>query len=262
MNSTAPLTLQLQQNALQTLLLHGDPEGTPPPWLQAGSRPEVYHHAYRSRLMGALRDNFSVLHRALGDEGFEALALAFIEAQPSKQPSIRWFGAHLADFMRTREDLTPHPALVDIARLDWALRGAFDAADAPALTLAELQALPPEAWPALQFALHPSVQLLDLPWAVGPAWQHLNETDPEQDEATLPEPEALDHTLLVWRQGLAPRWRSLDATEAALLKALQAGQNFSALSAVAAGLADNEADATHTVVRCLGQWLSDGLLRH
>ena len=41
------------------------------------------------------------------------------------------------------DPLVPHPSLVDFARMDWALRGAFDAAEAPLLQAAALAALAP-----------------------------------------------------------------------------------------------------------------------
>jgi len=91
-----------------------------------------------------------VLQRALGDEAFAALGAAYVDACPSSRPSIRWYGDRLAEFMRTREDLVPHPALVDLARMDWALRGAFDAGDAAAIGPAALNGLPAEAFAALQ----------------------------------------------------------------------------------------------------------------
>jgi hypothetical protein len=67
----------------------------------------------------------------------------------------------------------------------------------------------------------------------------------------------LAHTLLVWRQGLDTRWRSLAPLEAALLQALAAGDNFAAICAVAAL---SHADAAQQVVAALQQWLSDGVL--
>ena len=97
---------------------------------------DVYRHAYRARLAAALADNYTVLARALGDEAFDALAQAYIAAQPSRHPSIRWFGHELAGFMaQADDDLVPHASLVDFAAMDWALRAAFDAADAPLLDL-------------------------------------------------------------------------------------------------------------------------------
>lgn len=267
-------TLRQQQQAL-ALAVRG---GRPPRHglLQArpqgqAARIDAYQHAYQARLAGALRDNFDVLALALGDAAFAELALAYTAAHPSRQPSIRWFGHRLASFMARRVDqdngLVPHPAMVDLARLDWALRTAFDAADAPVLDASALAALPAEAWPRLRFGLHPSVQRLSLAWAIGPAWHALRahadavaDGDSNNTEPALPPPRPLAHTLLVWRQGLATRWRSLDEAEAALLAAVAAGQPFARWCALASRLADDPETAVPLVVGHLQQWLAEGVL--
>ncbi|MCV2367976.1 HvfC/BufC N-terminal domain-containing protein [Roseateles oligotrophus] len=222
----------------------------------------VYREAFRARLLAALRDNFTVLQRALGDESFDALGLAYIQARPSRQPSIRWFGESLADFMADEfaAELT-HPCMVDFARMDWALRAAFDSADAALLSFAQLAALAPEEWPALVFELHPSVRLLAMNWAIEPAWSALRAHDPDSAEPApeLREPAALDHHLLVWREGLETYWRSLEPLEAQLLQALAAGQDFEAICQQAALTVGTDLAAA-AVVQALQGWLARGLL--
>ena len=235
-------------------LLRARPDGGP-------ARLAIYRHAYRARLIGALADNYTVLQRALGDETFEALGLAYLSTHPSQQPSIRWFGHRLAEFMVARDDLVPHPALIDIARMDWALRDAFDAADAPALALGALASLPAEAWSGLRLQPHPSLRLLTLDWNIEPAWRALREHDPASgaDEPELPEPQAHRHGLAVWRQGLDTRWRSLQPLEAELLPMAAGGASFGALCEHAARLLDDEAQAAAAAATALHQWISEGL---
>lgn len=225
---------------------------------------QAYRHAYRARLVAALTDNFTVLARALGDEAFEALGQAYLAARPSRHPSIRWFGHELADFMATAGDeLVPHASLVDFARMDWALRSAFDAAAAPLLGGAALAALAPDDWAALVLHLQPSVQRVALAHAIEPAWRALREWDPESgdEQPALPEPVPHAHVLLAWRQGLQTRWRSLEPLEAALLAAVARGETFSALCETAATeLGDTEAAAPAVIV-LLQNWLAEGLLQ-
>jgi len=243
-------SLQAQQQALQRAILGaGDGGVSPLPGL------EVYRHAVPARLTAALRDNYLVLHRAMGDEDFDALANAYLQRHPSQRPSIRWFGHRLAEFMADWEPLA-HPALADMARMDWALRDAFDALDAQALH--GLTSLDERT----RFALHPSVRLVTLEWAVEPAWRALRLaiTQESEDDPELPEPEEQTHTLLVWRLGLEVRWRSLDALEADLLSALQEeGADFAALGERAAAHVGEEA-APAALVQALQTWLAEGLL--
>lgn len=224
-----------------------------------GSLLRIYRHAYLSRLTGTLRDNYGVLPQVMGDEAFDALAAAYVQAQPSQHPSIRWFGHRLADFMAGREDLVPHPALVDLARMEWALRGAFDAADAPLLSASSLSGVPAEAWGDLVLEFHPSVQLLPMQWGIEPLWRALQGVEPGE-EPELPEPQAADHLLLVWRPTLDTLWRSAsDATEADLLQAALAGEAFGPLCERAARHVGEE-QAAAAAVGALQQWLAEGLL--
>jgi hypothetical protein len=228
--------------------------------IDAGREPllRIYRQAYTARLIGALRDNFGVLPLVLGDEAFEALALAYIEAHPSQRPSIRWFGDRLPEFMAAHDDLVPHPAMTDLARMEWALRAAFDAADASPIDATALAGVPGDAWPSLVFEPLPSVQLLALGWNVEPVWRALKDADPNA-APELPEPQANQHTLLVWRQGVETRWRSLDGADAKALAAVLAGESFGALCAVAA--ADvGEAQAALQAAGVLRHWLDDGLI--
>jgi hypothetical protein len=239
-------------------LLAADPHGGPP-------RLGVYRHAYRARLTEALADNFEILARAMGDEAFAALADAYITAHPSTHPSIRWFGHRLADFMATcvdtGDDVVPHPAFVDLARMDWALRAAFDAADAPVVGREALAGRAPQDFAALRLAAHPSVQQVRLGWAIEAAWRTLREHDPDSGtEPELPAPEDHPHTLLAWRRGLDTLWRSVEPAEAALLAGLAAGESFGALCERAAAAPDDAMDPAQRAANALAQWLDDGLI--
>jgi len=237
-------SLERQQQALQAAIC-ADPSSAG--GVQAALGLEVYRHAYVARLIAALRDNYEVLHRAMGDEGFEALARAYLAAHPSSRPSIRWFGHRLPEFMADWPELA-HPAFADLARMDRALRDAFDAADAPSadatLELTAETVLQP----------HPSLHLVELQWQVEPAWRVLREAITEEagDEAELPPPEEGEHLLLAWRRGLEVQWRSVPDAEAPLLQALMHSAELSGLGEIAG-------DA-QTLVAALRLWVAEGLL--
>jgi hypothetical protein len=238
-----------QQQQLQAAIVDGAP---------AAGRLHIYQHAYSARLLAALRDNFGVLPRAMGDEVFDALGRAYLRAHPPREPSIRWFGHALAEFMAQQPELVPHPALVDLARMEWALRTAFDAADAAPLGADTLARLPADDWPALVLRLHPSVQLIAMSWCIEPAWRALQAAG--DSEPDLPEPQHSAHTLLVWRPGLETRWRSAASElEATLLAAVMRGEPFAALCEHTA-LAVGADQAAACVVRALHPWLTEGLL--
>lgn len=216
---------------------------------------DIYANAYRARLTAALRDNYPVLYLALGDEMFDALASAYIELQPSRYRSIRWFGDGLAEFMDEHAELMPHPSLSDLARMDWALRQAFDAGEEDALLVTDLTQLAPDVWPSQKFSLRATVMLSHLNWRIEPVWQALNEDADTETES----PEPLAHTLLVWRNALQCRWRSLAQAEVAGLDALVADKRFAEICEriIAADAAITPTGAA----LLLRQWVEEGLLK-
>jgi len=247
-------TLPTLQGAFQGALLQDQPMAEGLLTARGVAQFGIYRTAYRARLRAALRDNFEVLPLVMGDESFDALAHAYIAAHPSNHYSLRWFGHQLCTFMAANEALVDHPALLDLARMEWALRHAFDAAPAALLTPAELGAVPAQDWAELRLTLHPSVQLLDLQWAVGPIWRALKSG---QDE--LEPPEALDHHMLVWRQGMNTQWKSLTASETDFVQCLLAQQTFGQVCESLAGRV-GEDRAAATAVALLSELLNAGAI--
>ncbi len=209
---------------------------------------------YRARLLSAPRDNFPVLHRALSDEAFAKLARDYIDAHPSRFRSIRWFGDELTAYLVAGPERLPHPALADVARMDWAICCAFDAAGAAPLTLTDLAALAPEQWPQRRFALLPSLRLVELNWAVEPIWRALNADEAAETEV----PEPLAHALLVWRPELECLWRSAGPVETAALRTLAQGARFTECCTAIAET--GEPDPATTAVGLLQRWVIEGLL--
>jgi hypothetical protein len=156
--------------------------------------------------------------------------------------------------MRANPDLSLHPAMVDFASLEWAMRHAFDAADTTALNVGDLAHVPTESWPELRFSLHPSVQVLALSWSVGPIWHSLKSGAEE-----VPEPQALTHDVLVWRQILHTQWTSLTAAESIFVKGIAAGLSFAALCEQLAGQVGTE-EAALTAATVLRKLLDQGAI--
>ncbi len=222
----------------------------------AEERLTIYANAYRLRLLEALDTDYPGLHSLLGDDEFDAMGRAYIGAHPSSHFSLRWFGDRMSEFQRTTEPYSNYPVLAEMAAFEWAKSDAFDAADSTTVTIEDMAAIPPDAWPTLRFAPHASLRRLDLRWNVPTVWKAF---DTGQEPPALEE-NAYPVAWLVWRQDLLTYFRSLGADDAWALDAMRRGEPF---AAICDGLTE-WVDAQNVALRAAGllkQWLTDGLIR-
>lgn len=221
----------------------------------AARRLAVYAEAYRARLIGVLRSDFPGLEGLLGADGFERMARAYIRAHPSRTPNLRWYGQHLAGYLSRSSGWRRRPALADLARFEWALGLAFDAADASVATAEDVTRVPPEAWPAMRLRLHPSVQLLVLRSNAPEIWRAVDSgsTTP----AARRRKEA--RVWLAWRKGHEPCYRALPPAEAWALGSVLRGRDFASLVSGLRHRVENENPA-QAAAQFLRNWLAEDLI--
>jgi hypothetical protein len=219
------------------------------------TRLDVYGGAYRARLAEALEANFPALAKLLDGADFATLASRYVNTHDSAFFSIRYYGHELPQFLGDDPDYAAAPVLAELARWEWAMTGAFDAADATPLTHAALARFSPQEWAQLRFSWHPSVARLGLVWNVPQLWQALTQAT-ERPAATVnrePKP------WLLWRQALTTYFRSLPATEARVLDAARDGWPFGELCALLCDeLGETQAPAQAALL--LRGWIDAGLI--
>ena len=216
----------------------------------------AYYNAYRIRLIDCLAVDYPALEKYLGREAFEQLALDYLARYPSTEPSVRWFGRHLARYLLEDYRGEEREFLHELARYEWAQTTVFDAADSRLAGPDDVAAIAAEDWPGLRLDLQPALTWLDLHWN---APQIENAFDKGE---TVPQPVRSEHPLrwLLWRRDLKIYWRSLQVDEAWALDQAAAGANF---AAICEGLLE-WIDAEQVALRAAGflrQWVTDGLLR-
>jgi hypothetical protein len=221
----------------------------------AATRAAIYYEAYRLRLAEALETDFDALRAWLGEERFDDVCRDYVGAHVSDHYSIRFYGRDMARFLAETAPWRDEPFLADMAAFEWAMVDAFDAADAPLATVADMAAVASEHWPGLTFALHPSLQRINLSWNAPAVWNAVERKEP------LPAVAKIGHPIgwMLWRHDLKIYFRSLSVDQAFALDAMRRGDSFAVLCE---GLTE-WIDAQHVALHAAGllkQWLEDGLI--
>lgn len=220
--------------------------------LTAALQLDVYREQFFYRHLDAIAEDFPALVESLGWDAFEEHATAYLAAHPPDSFSLRDLAARLPEFLQARVDA----AHADLARLEWALVDAFDAADLPPLDPTKITS----AGAALDEAvlvLDPSLTLLTLSAPVHEVRGRLA----DGEAAELPPPRAT--CLVVYRQDLTLSWREVPALALDALAALRRGLPLAqALDEVAARCTPEEvAVLERDVGAWFGQWVADGWIR-
>ena len=128
--------------------------------LTAFDRLEIYNRQYWFRLQSAFGDDFPALRAVVGEQRFEALTNAYLEAHPSRSFTLRDLGSKLHNWL-TQNPAWAGPRLslaLDVIKVEWACIEAFDNADYPPLAPHEIVQINGDS----RLTLQPHVQLLSL----------------------------------------------------------------------------------------------------
>lgn len=222
--------------------------------MTAIERLDVYANMYFFRVLDVLKQDFPMLHAALGDDAFHNLITDYLIAHPPKHWSLRWVGESLPEFVRAHERVRNAGYLADLAALEWALHDAFDAEDVPALRSEALAALKPEQWADLVLHLDPSVRYLEVATPVSRIWQQLKagqEVDAGDDGGGF---------VRVWRRDMRVLHRMIPAFEGRALVAVAERLPF---AEICERLAEADADPQQVaadLVAVVRGWLAEGVL--
>ncbi|MBL8645955.1 MAG: putative DNA-binding domain-containing protein [Sphingosinicella sp.] len=216
----------------------------------------VYRNAYRARLIECLRSTFEKTWTWIGDESFDAAAAHHLIVKPPQSWTLDDAGA---GFDETLAQLFPNdPEVAELAWLEWQMQQAFIAADDPALDAAGFAALSKdfteEAWASLRVSFVTGMRSRRVRTDCGAVWTAIA-TDREIPADILL---AEARTLVVWRQGLSPRFRML-GSEAAGLETLQQGGTFGDMCETMVKRLG--ASGIEEAGRALGVWIAQGLVR-
>jgi len=222
----------------------------------AKTRLNIYSNAYRLRLMEALDTDYPGLRKLTGDDEFDKIGYAYIESHPSPYYNLRWYGGDLAEFLKTARPYNEHPELSEMAAFEWSMALAFDAPNDPVITVEEITKIPADAWPAMAFTPHASLQRLNLEWNVPAFWKAVDKKErpeiPQKNESPL--------GWVLWRRELNIYFRSMNVAEAWAMDAMKSGNKF---ADICGGLCEwiDELQVAQEAAGMLKGWVTDGMIK-
>jgi len=159
-----------------------------------------------------LSQDYPRLRRYVNETAFNAMARHCLAATDA--PGLRVLSMHLPDFLALTKPFSRRPEIADLARLERAFQAALNA---PEATVIRSAALLPR-----HIEFHPSVQRLQVRTNATSIWSALTAGELPPSPASL----ELPQELLVWRQGLASRFRMLGREEAVAIDAAARGETM------------------------------------
>ena len=131
------------------------PDGEPSP-----KRFAVYRNNVVVGLTEALRANFPVACRIVGEEFFQEMARAYISSYPPHSPILLDYGISFAGFIADFEPAASLPYLPDVARIERAWTEAYHAHEAEPIDAEVLASIPSDQTANICFAVHPSLRIV------------------------------------------------------------------------------------------------------
>ena len=222
--------------------------------LSSQDRLDIYHNAYRIRLIDVLLDTFEHTAVYLGDDWFHHLAAAYVQSQYSTYSNIGLYGREFPHFLA--EQLADDKEVSELALMDWKLRRAFDGADSAVMTHDDLQHLATAESGSIRLQPVPTLSISQQHFNTLDIWHAINHDQHPPVVERLLQP--ID--ILIWRKGHSPHFRSLAKIESAAIACVCSGDT---LEAIGAALEKDfpDVDVVTEFGVMLHRWLDDEIIR-
>ena len=228
-----PTLLEIQTAVRHGILCQGDATvaATLSDALERADRLSIYRNTSRTALTNALRLNFPVVQRLVGEDFFTAAADTFITRDPPRTAWLDLYGEAFPEFLQCFEPAAALIYLPDVARLERAVSRALHAFDVNPLEYLQLLDVEPSLQGHLCFAPHPSASLVFSLYPVDAIWQAVLARDDTALAAI--DLSAAAVRLLVERYDGEIKITQMGEQRWKFAEALFAGQSLSAALAVA-----------------------------
>ena len=207
----------------------------PIPVASPARRFDIHRNTVQAGIVGVLEARYPIVKRLVGDGFFLTMARDFLQRSPPKSPILMLYGDGFANFIAGYAAAADVPYLADVARLEWQQHEASNAAEAGAISSADLAAVPIGRVGDVRLRLHPSLRLFSSAFPALTIWQ-LNVASGGVAPAKLA---AAPEYALILRPRLEVEIRRIDAAMHTFCTSLQSGVTLGAAVEAAMALSDH-----------------------
>ncbi len=218
----------------------------------ARRRLAIYRGNVAGNATGALAAIYPIVHKLVGADFFNALALAYCAMHPSQSGDLNASGGELANFLQSFEPARPLLYLADVAQLEWHVHAAHFAADCAPLDLCALGALAETGNTRLKLGLHPAVAVVGSAYPLFRIWE-VHQDDFEGECAV--DLGGGGEQVVVFRPQFRTTVAKIAPAQAEFLNAVLRGSLFP--EALSAALA---VDAQFDLTRSLNEWVTANIV--
>ena len=189
-------------------------------------RLSVYQDNILVSLTNVILDCFPLTKALVGEDFLRYAAKSYIQSHPPEQGCMNHYGSNLPSFLASFEPAKALAYLPDMARFEVAMNDAYYAMEDPALTAAQLAALPQETLSEHTLTLRASLTLLESSYPLLALHDFVTK---ETDPPSLEQPQT--NWIMIYRPALDVEFLTLDEAEHYFLSGLQTANLGDALTA-------------------------------
>jgi hypothetical protein len=202
---------------------------------------EIYAGSITENLIKALRENFPVIEKLVGDEFFRFMAYEYIVKTRSVSPNLGDYGSSFSDFVKHFPSAQCLPYLADVCRLEWYWHKAYAGINYSPFDVNELSQIDANCHRTLNFKRCANSYLLKSNYPIKIIWE-LNQRDELKEEIQLQEQKL---HLLIWRPNMEVVITELTEIQWLILQAFDEGLSLEELSGQFKGKADLNVEIPH-----------------
>lgn len=243
----APLKLVELQQRFSHFLYSACPDRTTEEWIgvfvemkspqEVQSRLQVYRNNLVLALTGVLRETYPVTEQILSKEVFLKIARQYVYSYPSKHHDLNRYGQHFTEFLcapnampnESKEALSAHLFLPDLAKLEWHWSECMDLLDDAALEPEQARELITRYGALCSFKLRASGRVVEPSYAVLDLWKKHGKKSEDAHRFDVKIPRRTQR-LFLWKDDFRRRVHEIESMLWPVLSAIQQGATLGQIS--------------------------------